>query len=293
MDIKYGDYRKRQINDVVRPGKADGFDVRRPSVRHQSIGQLDDGYLRSRHIGGGRRRAAFGYTHIPPLESLHSQKDKYVERLGPVFSTAKNKLNRTWLAALSLGATAFKSMSSAARPIMARLPKRYTLGQGLRTNWHTPAFNSLRLIVPAALILGGIAIMLPGQRQQPFTVKNDHTRSNSQSSPKTTPSQNNAGNSQPGGNAPSGTPASQSSAAATGTALQNGNGLSAPSSTGGSGGGSTASGGSTPAGGMGGGSGDTSGSTGGGTTIMPPSPLPALPVTVCTKPPLPDNTCVN
>lgn len=68
---KDGDFREPQvIEDVIVPTSSYAFDVRSPRVKHQSIGALDQQYLRARTLN--MSGATIVYTRVPPLSTLPS-----------------------------------------------------------------------------------------------------------------------------------------------------------------------------------------------------------------------------
>src|SRR5437868_6972924 len=142
--MQYGDYKKRQINDIVVKGHMNGFDVRQPHVRHQSIGYLDDEYLMGRRLAGGAR-SNFGITYVPPLKRLSLGTGKFRHGLRTAFLTLKSGFDRTRLASASTASALAASLAAAGAPLISRLPKRYTAQLGMQTDYSAPVFAYLKL----------------------------------------------------------------------------------------------------------------------------------------------------
>jgi hypothetical protein len=191
VDTSYGGREDQAASE-----RAVDFDVRRPGVRHSSIGLLDQNYINGRHLAGG---SGFAYTRIPPLKSLYTIESEHVRRLQALIANIKSSLAPAKNGLVNLGSRIVSELNYYFVAVPASLvPKRYTLADGLQTEWPVtvPAFNKvniekLKMAAPIALLLFAFILLVstwPANRStpvQPATKSHSSSVQNQTSSTKT------------------------------------------------------------------------------------------------------------
>lgn len=153
-----------------------GFNVRDPYVRHQSIGWLDESYVHRRHLNiPDHIESIRPYTRIAPLATYQE-----------FFSSSKFHFKTLTKSALTAALFLLAILKKPYKAIEYKLPKTYSIDQGVRINAKAVSEVALKGLVVAtiALLLTlSVTSLSPAHNKQTATNGGQASNSHGQNAP--------------------------------------------------------------------------------------------------------------